>query len=91
MEVGNWEVKNEIPVTLLYDMSARYKVPFRHVRSATLLTAACFFNGETQTFLICTDSKHNNRNTILVFVEHFFENYIMKDENDSTHDVEKII
>ena len=72
-------------------MSARYKVPFRHVRSATLLTAACFFNGKTQTFLICTDSTHNNRNTILVFVEHFFENYIMKDENDSTHDVEKII
>ena len=44
-----------------------------------------------QTFLICTDSKHKDRNTILVFIELLFENYIMKDEINNMHDVEEII
>ena len=55
-----------------------------------LLTAACFFDGKTNIFLICTDSKHKNRNTILVFVEPLFENYILKDEINNMSDVEEM-
>lgn len=58
--------------------------------SVNLLTAACTVDGQTQTFLICTDSKHKDKNTVLVFVEPLYENYI-KNRDDSDDDMEEII
>ena len=58
--------------------------------SVNLLTAACTVDGQTQTFLICTDSKHKDKNTVLVFVEHLYKNYIMNSD-DSHDDIEEII
>ena len=58
--------------------------------SVNLLTAACTIDGQMQTFLICTDSKHKDKNTILVFVEHLYKNYIMNNA-DSNDDVKEII
>ena len=58
--------------------------------NVSLLTAGCFFNGKLKTF-IRIDSKHKNRNTSLVFIEHLFESYIMKDKFNDMHDVEEII
>ena len=37
--------------------------------SVTLFIVACFFDDETQIFLICTDFKHKIRSTI-AFFEH---------------------
>jgi hypothetical protein len=62
----------------------------RTLGSVNLLTAACTIDGQTQTFLICTDSKHKDKNTILVFVEHLYKNYIMNNA-DSNDDVKEII
>ena len=58
--------------------------------NVNLLTAGCFFDGKTK-ILIRTDSKHKNRNTTLVFIEHLFENYIMKDKFNDMHDVGEVI
>ena len=58
--------------------------------SINLLTAACTVDGQTQTFLICTDSKHKDKNTVLVFVEHLYENYIINSDY-SNDDIKEII
>ena len=37
------------------------------------------FNGQSQTYLVCSDSK-KKAETNLVFVEHLYEYYVLKDE-----------
>ena len=49
--------------------------------SVTLFTAAEIFHGQTKAYLICSDSKNKDKETILVFVEHLYDHHLLKDEN----------
>ena len=49
--------------------------------SVTLFTAAEVFHGQTKAYLICSDSRNKDKETILVFVEHLYDHHLLKDEN----------
>ena len=57
--------------------------------SVTLFTAAAMFDGQTKAYLIWSESRNKDKDTILVFAEHLYEHHLLKDE--SRQDIEEII
>ena len=57
--------------------------------SVNLFTAASISNTQSKTCLISTDSKQKDKNSILVFVEYIYENFLHID--DSNQDVQEVI
>ena len=54
-----------------------------------LLQLYPFPNHKVKTYLISADFKHKDKNSILVFVEYIYENFLHID--DSNQDVQKVI
>ena len=57
--------------------------------SVNLFTAASISKAQSKTYLISTDSKHKDKNSILVFVEYIYENFLHID--DSNRDFQEVI
>ena len=57
--------------------------------SVNLFTAASISNAQSKTYLISTDSKQKDKNSILVFVEYIYENFLHI--YDSNQDVQEVI
>ena len=57
--------------------------------SVNLFTAAFISKAQSKTYLIPRDSKHKDKNSILVFVEYIYENFLHID--DSNLDVQEVI
>ena len=68
----------------------RYKVHFGPEEVLTFLQLHPFLKHKVKhTYLISTDSKHKDKNSILVFVEYISENFLHID--DSNTDVQEVI
>ena len=82
---------------LQMDFGMVYKCMYQdEVRSAlwsrgcvNLFMAASISNTQSKTYLISTDSKQKDKNSILIFVEHIYENFLYID--DSNRDVQEVI
>ena len=57
--------------------------------SVILFIVAAMYKGQVQSFLICIDCNSKDKDTVLVFVEYLYENFLMKDGN--MLDTEEII
>ena len=49
--------------------------------SVTLFTAACMHAGSCKTFLICSDTKEKNIDTVAVFIYQLYEKCLIPDES----------
>ena len=81
---------------LLMDFAMVYECMYQEIQSAlwsrgsvNLFTAASISNAQSKTYLISTDSKQKVKNSILVFVEYIYENFLHID--DSNWDVQEVI
>ena len=50
--------------------------------SVNLFTAASMYKGHCQTCLFTTNSKHKDKNSILVSVEYIYVNFLLKNDNN---------
>ena len=50
--------------------------------SVNLFTAASMYKGHCQTYLFTTNSKHKDKNSILVSVEYIYVNFLLKNDNN---------
>ena len=90
------DLKDENVRTLQVDFAMNYSCEYQdEVQSAlwgrgsvTLFTAAVVQPGcECKTFLICSDTKDKGKDTVAVFINHLYENYIFMEECSATQEV----
>lgn len=54
--------------------------------SVALFTAATIYNGMCKTFLICSDTRDKTKDTVAVFVDHLYNNYLFRDSCSATEE-----
>lgn len=59
--------------------------------SVLLFTAALFFKGKCQTFLVCSNTKNKDKNTILTFIDFLYCNIFNAEQPNSENPSEEVI